>query len=86
MKTFDYKDLELILAHNENGLYKAARLCFDVADKTNGYRHNQAVWVEGMQDLDKVKEFFLQDNIEVINIRPNFSNTMFAGYLVKVGV
>ena len=86
MKTFDYKDLELILAHNENGLYKAARLCFDITNKTNGYQHSQAVWVEGMRDLDKVKTFFLQDNITLINIRQNLAGTMFAGYLVKVGV
>ena len=86
MKTLDYKDLELILAHNGNGLYKAARLCFDVTDKTNGYRHNQAVWIQDIQDLGRVKAFFSQDNIELINVRPNLANTMFAGYLVKVGV
>lgn len=86
MKVFDYRDLELVLAHNGNGLYKAARLCFDVADKTNGYRHSQAVWIQDISNLDKVTEFFLRDNIELINIRQNLDGTMFAGYLVKLGV
>lgn len=86
MKVFNYRDLELILAHNENGLYSGANLCYNIRDKTDKICYSQAIWIQDIKDLERVREFFAQDNIRIINVRQNLSCTRFAGYLVKLGV
>ena len=81
MKTISYKQLELILAHNGQGMYDGANLRFDLIDKNTKKVNPQAVWIQDIVNLEKVSAFF-QPELQLVNIRPNLAGTRWAGYLV----